>query len=564
MLTELIVDGLGVIDRAEVTFGQGSSAITGETGAGKTLVVAAVGLLLGDRAEKVLVRQGAKQARVQGRFLLPRDNAAVALLAARDLVDLDDNDSEIEVVLTRVVPTGGSATARINGQLATAAVLAEVGPHLVEIAGQHEHGRISDFVWQRRTLDEFAGPESTELAERVASQWREAARAKRRLNELIATQRTRERELDIVRFEISEIEKAEVEPGEEERLGVDARRLEQAEAIERSLSAALDSLKGDDGVIDRLARAGGEVASIAADDPVVSELRDRIEQAQIEVDDIAGELSHRLIAPDPSTLETIRDRLGVLARLKRKYGDTTTEVLRYLEQARARRAELESAGEDTANLAVEAERLEELARKDAEELRQLRTKNASVLQTEVSSLLADLALGGATFEVRLTDRDLYEGGLESVEFLVAANPGESPRPVGKVASGGELSRIALALHLLTSSTAAPTMIFDEVDAGVGGAAAQSVGRALAQLGRGSHRQVIVVTHLPQVAAFSDAHYVVHKGSSADRASASIEKVEDGERIEELSRMLAGLPASERAQEHAQELLDLAAQTGASA
>ena len=562
MLTDLMVEGLGVIDHAEVNFAQGSSAITGETGAWKTLVVAAVGLLLGDRAEKVLVRQGAQQARVQGRFLLPRDHAAIKVLIARELIELPDGD-EVELILARTVRPTRAATARVNDQLVTAAVLSEIAPDLVEIAGQQEHGRISDPVWQRRTLDEFGGSESAELAERVSDHWREASRAKRRLVELTSSQRARERELDLVRFEVSEIEEARIEPDEEERLTTDARRLEQAETIERSVGSALDSLKGDDGVLDRLSAAGDEVASIANDD-ALAELRERIDQVQLEVGDVASELSRLLIAPDPSALEAIRDRLGVFARLKRKYGESTAEVLRYLDDAKTRRAELESAGEDTARWAAAAESAEEAARKGAEELSQQRAKSAAVFQAEVTNLLGDLALVGATFEVRLIDRDLYEGGLESVEFLVAANPGETPRPVAKVASGGELSRIALALHLLTSGSTVPTTIFDEVDAGVGGEAAQAVGRALAHLGRGSTRQVIIVTHLPQVAAFSDAQYRVIKEAEDERASASVERVEGDRRIAELSRMLAGLPDSERAHEHAQELLDFAAKSEATA
>ncbi len=243
--------------------------------------------------------------------------------------------------------------------------------------------------------------------------------------------------------------------------------------------------------------------------------------------------------------------------MKRKYGDSIAEIAGYLERARARRAELESADEDVDRWSVEEQHHSAAARGAAETLRAERTAAARRLADEVEQVLHRLALGGARFEVRLPERDLYEGGLESVEFLVAANPGEAPRPISKVASGGELSRIALALHLLTSTGGASTMVFDEVDAGVGGQAAQAVGRALADLASGGH-QVFVVSHLPQVAAFADAHLRVTKSSDGDRASARIERLDADDRVAELSRMLAGLPASERAHEHAQELLDLAA------
>ena len=564
MLTELIVEDLGVIDHAEVTFEQGSSVLTGETGAGKTLVVAAVGLLLGDRAEKVLVRQGSKRAVVQGRFLVPPDHPVVAALRSRELVDEDAGDP-VEVILIRTVPAGGSATARVNGRLVPASLLAEIGPLLVEIAGQHEHGRISNPTVQRRILDEFGGPETVALAERVQTSWRAAVEARRRLDVLMTDERARERELDMVRFEISEIEGAELEPGEDERLSLEARRLESAESIERSLGSAIDSLKSDDGVIDNLASAVADLNAVADTHPDLNALRERLDQLQIEAGDVAGELAHHLIAPDPETLEQVRDRLGAIARLKRKYGASVDEVLEYLGKAQARRDELESATEDIERLSRESQEAEVRTRELAGALGQERTKNAKLLQAEVTGLLAELALAGAVFEVRLAPKDLYEGGSESVEFLVAANPGESPRPDCQ----GRIGRRAVA-HCPRASPsdrvhrAAPTMIFDEVDAGVGGAAAQSVGRALGQLGKGSGRQVIIVTHLPQVAAFADGHLRVKKETGGDRAGALIERVEGDERVAELSRMLAGLPDSERAQEHAQELLELAARTGARA
>ena len=555
MLENLVVENLGVIEHAEVSFERGSSAVTGETGAGKTLVVAAVGLLLGDRAEKVLVREGASQARVQGRFVLEGGHPALRELASRGLVEVED--APTEVVITRTVPVSGSATARINGQLVTAAVLSDVGLSLVEIAGQHEHGRVSDQGWQRSTLDAYAGPDALLAAVAVADHWRQTLHARRLLDELVSNRRARERELDVVRYEIREIEAAALDPDEEDRLVVEAGRLEQAESIGTGLSTAVELLAGEGGAQDQVARASAEVESLTRVDPGVVELSTRLEQAQVEIADVAAELSGRVLAPDPAALETARDRLGLIARLKRKYGDSVSDVLRYLEQARARRDELESADEDTERWAAETEHHSRAAMQEARKLHDARAAAATKLQKEVEGVLDRLALGGARFEINLAERELYEGGLETIEFLVAANPGESPRPISKVASGGELSRIALALHLLTAAAGATTMVFDEVDAGVGGQAAQTVGRALADLA-GDGRQVLVVTHLPQVAAFADAHYRVVKSFESSRSSADLERVRGDERVAELSRMLAGLPSSERAHEHAQELLDLAA------
>ena len=557
MLVDLVVENLGVIEHVEVSFEPGSSAVTGETGAGKTLVVAAVGLLLGDRAEKVLVREGAAAARVQGRFLLSGGHPAAAYLSSRGLIESTD-EPQVEVIVTRSVPATGATTSRINGQLVTAGALADIAPFLVEIAGQHEHGRVADSAWQRATLDSYAGPSALADAEAVAEHHRALLHARRALEELVSSRRARERELDVLRFEIAEIEAAGPEEGEDERLTADAARLEQAESIGRGLATAVDALTGEGGAQDQLARAAAEVGALTSTEAELAEPATRLEQAHVEITDVASDLARRIIAPDPAALDAVRDRLAALSRLKRKYGDSIGDVLRYLESARARRNELETADEDTERWTTEAAHHEAVAQEAALRLRSARRKAASRLQEEVEQVLARLALSGSRFEVRLKERGLYEGGLEAVEFLVAANAGEAPRPIGKVASGGELSRIALALHLLTSTSDASTLIFDEVDAGVGGAAAQDVGRALAELGRDRTRQVLVVTHLPQVAAFADAHYRAVKSESGSRMSARLQRVEGDERVAELSRMLAGLPASERAHEHAQELLDLAA------
>jgi DNA repair protein RecN (Recombination protein N) len=288
----------------------------------------------------------------------------------------------------------------------------------------------------------------------------------------------------------------------------------------------------------------------------VGSLAARLEAAAIELTDIADELLRREAAPDPETLAAMRERLALLAHLKRKYGDDEVRVLEYLERARARQLELETLDSDLESLQEEAAKLTTEAQENGGRLSDIRRAAAMDLQERMIELLETLALKGARFEVGFEERDLYEGGLEQIEFKVAVNPGEGPRPVAKVASGGELSRIALALHLLTAS-GATTMVFDEIDAGVGGESAQSIGRALADLARRSEDQVVVVTHLPQVAAFANHHLRVTKSIVGGRSSALVEPIGGGERVVELSRMLAGLPGSDSAQEHAQELLKLA-------
>ncbi|MGH2774663.1 MAG: DNA repair protein RecN [Actinomycetota bacterium] len=572
MLRELVVEGLGVIERAELELHSGCSTLTGETGAGKTLMVAALGLLLGGRSDRALVRQGAAEGLVEGRFVVPAGHSALDLLVAHGIIEADLAESEAEVVLTRSITADGKGgRARINGRLVTIAALGSVGAQLVEIAGQHEAQGVGAPARQRALLDAFAG--ASALAAELASTVRASNRVRGELEALLSNERERERELDLLRYETSEIEKAELQGGEFQRLTKDADRLEHAESIATALGRAIDALNGERGAAETIDSAHRDVSAAAKRDPALEELAGRLEATSLEIADIAGDLTRSVVAPDPQALEETRARLDVIARLMRKYGEDRDSndaapqgpeagVLGYLARARNRVDELENAESSLGELRSRHEALVTRTRHLARELGVVRREAGPRLERHMEEMLDDLALAGARFEVGLTERELFEGGSESVEFRVAANPGEAARPVAKVASGGELSRIALALHLLTSREAgtegsARTMIFDEVDAGVGGLAAQSVGRALADLARASGAQVLLVTHLPQVAAFADSHYRVLKEAVDERATALVEQVQGAERVDELSRMLAGMPESQRAREHAKELLETA-------
>lgn len=559
MLTELVVEGLGVIDRAELGLTLGSSALTGETGAGKTLLVAALGLLLGARSDKSLVRQGADAARVDARFLVGADHPVAAFLAAQGVVTHQQDENE--VVLSRTVGVDGRSKARINGHLVTLSVLQEAGRSLVEIAGQSEHHELSNPTAQRHLLDAFAGPVATGLAQTVARDMSELADLRAALDALRRSERDRARELDVLRFEIEEIEQVAPKVEESEELVQRAQRLEHADAIATGLGAAIDKLKGEGGASELISHAERELQSLADKDSEASKLAERLRSVAVEVVDISDELSRRTIQADPHALGTTRDRLGELSRLLRKYGPTEVDALEYLEKSKARAAGLEGSGLDAERLEKHIEETETRALESSRRLSDERERAARTLEASTEGMLKDLALSDARFRVELESRDLYGGGLETVTFSIAANMGETPRPLGKVASGGELSRIALALRLLTRTGTASTLVFDEVDAGVGGEAARAVGRCLAALGEREGTQVLVVTHLPQVAAFADHQYRVSKVSSKGRTTSLVEEVDGDARVEELSRMLAGLPESERAREHAQELLELAVKQG---
>lgn len=556
MLSELTAEGLGVIDDVELSLEPGMTALTGETGAGKTLMVVALSLLCGGRADRTLVRQGARAARVEGRFLVAASHDSVALLRSHGVVD-DDPGDEVEFIVARTVGADGRSKARINGRMVPVSILSEIGGTLVDIAGQNEHHRLASPAVQRAMLDTFAGRGAVELAAEVSEAVRRAAAAKARLEDLSATARERSRELDVLGFEINEITNSNVRAGESDELSELARRLANAESIARALVAASRALKGEEGAVELIAAARSEIETLTGDDDELGPLGARLEAAGIEVVDIAEELGSRVVAPDPDALESAQQRLAALARLKRKYGDDENEILAYLERARRRRDEIEGHDADVEALTREVESLTVAANDAARRLTELRHAAAARLEVEINKRFEGLALKGARFGVVIESRALYDGGLDHIEFAVAVNPGDEPLPIVKVASGGELARIALALHLVTASTTTPTTVFDEVDEGIGGEAAQSVGRSLAGLAHRARTQVLVVTHLPQVAAFAGHHVRVTKTSKSGRAAATVETVAGEQRVVELSRMLAGMPRSERAREHAVELLELA-------
>lgn len=555
MLREIVVEGLGVIEHAEADLDAGLNVVTGETGAGKTLMVAALGLLLGGRADRSLVAGGRSEAIVQGRFTVSPGHPATEVLIEQGLLDATDAP-EIEIIIVRTIPADGrSGRVRVNGRLTGVGALATLAASLVEIAGQHEHLRMATPGAQRELLDASAGPETVAIAAEVRTAVRAARAARTRMEALLGSAQERAREMDVLTYEVEQIDSADVRAGEIAALRETSKILGSAETVAGHLQEALEALRGETGAEVALGRARRAIETAARDDPRLAGVAQRLASVAIELDDVAAELSSLNVVPDPQRLEAVEARLGELARLTRRYGEDETEVLAYLERSRARLAALQALESDASGMEAEVAALTERAMGLAGELSELRRSAAGSLEERMKELLAELGLAGARFEVSLEPAELTEGGLESVTFLVATNPGGAPRPLGKVASGGELSRIALGLRVLSSRTSVTTMVFDEVDAGVGGAAAHAVGRTLARLAE--HTQVIVVTHLPQVAAFATGHLRIAKESDRSSVRARVVRVEGEERVEELSRMLAGLPESERAREHARELLEIA-------
>ena len=518
MLVELAISDLGIIESNSLVFGPGMTALTGETGAGKTIVVEAIDLLMGGRAEAHMVRRGAPEAVVEGRFVLGDD----------------------EHVVRRVVPRDGRSRAYVDGRLATVAALSELGSALVDLHGQHAHQSLLASAVQRAALDRFGRVPIGELTDaRAAVAALEAA-----LADLGGDERARAREIDLYRFQVDELHRAALTGADEDtRLDAEEDSLADAGEHRDAGASALDALTIDRGALDAIGEA---LAFIDARQPFV-DLAGRLASASAEVGDIASELRDRAesIDEDPERLGVVRVRRQLLRELRRKYGATLDEVIAYRHEAEARLDELlahdRRAAELDARRAAAIAALEIVQAK----IRLARLAVAPGLASAVHEHLVELAMPKARLAVSV---DGPAG--DEVRILLAANPGGELLPLAKVASGGELARAMLALRLVLTA-GPPTLVFDEVDAGIGGSAALAVGRSLGALG--ATHQVLVVTHLPQVAAFADHHVVVTKHDDGERTVSDATPLSDKERVVELSRMLSGSD-SVAAKKHARELL----------
>lgn len=552
MLTELRVENLLLIERAELRLAAGLNVLTGETGAGKTVLAHALDLLLGGRAKPGIVRPGAAEAYVEGVFELApelRDELGERLPAGAD-----------EVVLARRIGADGRTRALVNGRSATLTDLRELAEPLLTFYGQHEHRRLTLAGAQLEILDGFCGEAHLARRAKVAAAHAVAREAREALDALRELAGARERELDLLDFELAEIEAAD--PSEDETLALRAERerLRHVEALRSaSLGAAEAAGAEDGGAGSVLAGAGRGLGSVDGVDGALDALARRWHALVIEVDDVAGELRRYAEALDsePGRLEAVEERLAVLDRLARKHGGSIAAVLAHAVSCRERRAELTGA-----ELAMESAtvRLAEARAKLASgsaALRKARAAAAPKLAAAVRSRLAELAMRGASFEIELADRDPGPSGADAVEFLIAPNPGVPAGPLRETASGGELSRVMLALMGVAAGASRATLVFDEVDAGIGGQTARAVGDQLRDLAVG--RQVLCITHLPQIASLAARHFSIAKDASVNPARTTVSQLADDEVVSELVRMLgADDDGDGPARRHAEELLARAA------
>ena len=555
MITELRIRNLGVISEAVLTPSPGLTVVTGETGAGKTMIVSGLGLLLGERADPKAVRGGADRAIVEGRF-------AVAEPLAAQVADLGGTLDEDELLVARQLSAAGRSRAFVGGAQVPAGVCADLASQLITIHGQSEQVRLSSPERQRDIVDRFAGVELVGVLQDYRSRYAQRRAAATELDRLRADAAARAREIDVLRFGLEEIERVNPQPGEDVALAAEATRLQSADDLRAAAQTALEALAGGEdesgGALVGLTTARKAIERAAAEDAQAVDLAGRVADAGYAVAELVGDLARYLAELDtePGRLEWIAERRYQLAALTRKYGASADEVLSWARESAEALIRLESSEDRIGELVTAVERLDLELADLARTLTRLRRAAAAELGARVAGELAALAMPHARLVVDVRTGELGPFGADQIELLFTANAGTEARSLARVASGGELSRVRLALEVvLAAGRSGGTFVFDEVDAGVGGRVAVEIGRRLALLAR--HAQVVVVTHLAQVAAFADRHYVVVKSNDGQVTTSGVVEVVEADRSVELARMMAGLEASESALAHADELVQLA-------
>jgi DNA repair protein RecN (Recombination protein N) len=550
VLEELVIENYAVVDRLEVRFHAGLNLLTGETGSGKSIVVDALGLLLGSRASTDMIRSGAERARVSGVF-------EIGPSARKLLAEAGFDGEGAELLLDREILSTGKGRVWINNRPATVALLKDLAPHLGDIHGQHDQQLLFDSEAQLDLLDTFAANEKLllRIAELFAA-WKKAADAIRALE---SSEKEKLRLLDLWQFQRREIDAAELKPGEDAELEAERRIQQNAGRLLENAGAAYETLYDSPESALTLARAAAKkIDELARIDPAMESVRQVLEPALIAIQDVAYSLRDYLgrVEANPSRLEEVEARLVAIERLKRKYGGSVEEIIAFGEEAARNIAEVETSGERLEELKREHQLLAAEFEKAAAELSAGRKSAALRLSKRVEQELKPLAMDRTRFAIHLDAAEWSETGTDRAAFLVSPNVGEEPRPLESVASGGELSRIALALKtcLVGGHKSGPprTLVFDEIDAGIGGRAAEGVARRLRSLA--AENQVLCVTHLAQIACFADHHYRVGKSEQSGRTVAEIEELSQKESTEEIGRMLSGRNITPEALRNAAELI----------
>lgn len=557
MLSLLHIENIALIQSADIRFEPGFNVLTGETGAGKSIVIDSIGAVLGERTSRELIRTGAKSALVTAVFT-----------QVPPLPWLDENGfptGEEELLLQRELQGDGRNVCRIDGKLVTVAQLRELGRQLLNIHGQHDGQQLLDPASHLGYLDQFGGCQP--LLESYQEAYRKWHDIRREMDKLQMDEAERSRRVDTLNYQIQELERAQLKAGEDEELSARRTLLRSAGRLMEAVQSAEFALSGDedrDGACSLIAQAEGEVQGVSSISPELSELSEKLTALRCAADDAADTLRDlsRSFDFSPGELDQVEERLDLLYRLRKKYGPTVEDMLSYLDRCRKELDQIQYADDTLARLEKELKKAQKEAVRRGEVMSQARREAAGALQARVQEELRQLDMPKVQFQTEFTPKGgeagMDETGLDEVQFLMSANLGEALKPIQKVASGGELARIMLALkNVLAEGDQIGTLVFDEVDTGVSGRAAQKVAEKMAQVARG--KQVLCVTHLPQIAAMADTHFSVQKGEREGRTYTRLERLDRSQRREELARLIGGASITPSLLESAEELLRQAEQ-----
>lgn len=557
MIHQLYVRDFAVIDELDLEFRPGLNLLTGETGAGKSIIVDAINIALGERADSESVRSGCDRAILE--VVLDVSDCPAAIQALED-AGLSPEDGR--VIISRELHRSGKSQCRINGRPTTVSLLKEITDRLVDAHGQHEHQFLLKPDHHLDVVDSWCGAEVIGLRNQISQAYDELRQLKDELHRLQTDERERVRTIDLYQFQINEITAANLNPAEEEELLAERTRLANAEKLHAAASEAfrlLGDRTTDSCTLDTLGEAVASIQEIANLDPQLKALHETLQSALYQLEDASRELrAYRdAVEFNPERLQTIEERLDLIRSLKRKYGETIEDVLTYGRELESRLESLVHSEERTAELEQAIRELESDAMHKASTLSDLRLKGAANLAKAVEAEMAGLGMPDAVFDVSHESKPLDRDGSDRIEFLISTNPGEPPRPLAKIASGGEMSRIMLAIKsVMATADNMPTMIFDEIDVGVGGRTAEVIGQKLDALA--SKAQVLCITHLPQIACRPGNHFYIEKQVSQGRTVVRVRRLTEQERVEELARMLGGSQPSEAAVRHAREMLGVGA------
>lgn len=558
MLQELTIDNLAIIKHLNLEFADRMTVLTGETGAGKSIIIDAVGLLAGGRGSQEFIRRGEEKLRLQGQFTLTKDPGLISRL---DALGIDHQDGTL--IIMREIHRNGRNTIRANGQLINTTMLRQIGTYLVDIQGQNEHQQLLQPEKHRGMLDQFAAHDVQPLLTKYAKLYQDYTQLKAAVNKKQANEQQWAQRLDMLRYQVNEIGEAQLKAGEEEQLTSERDRLEHFQQINNALQQAVTTFnEGEAPVLDRVATVMEAINGIAEFDDEYDSLSKSLNDAYYALQDVANEAGQQLdlLEFDDQRLAEIDQRLTLIGDLEHKYGDTVAKVLDYYQKIKKELDSMEAAADSSSDLEDRLATAEKELLTLGEQLSQVRQRAAHELAKRVHQQLAELYMAKADFEVHFAKRTgttkFTPTGIDDVEFYIQTNPGESMGPLAKIASGGELSRVMLALKTIFAANEGVTsIIFDEVDTGVSGRVAQAIADKIRLIA--AHSQVLCITHLPQVAAVAQHHFLIKKGVHGERTTTTVTSLATDQRVNELARMLSGEKVTKLTKEHAQELLQMA-------